>query len=426
MMNGNEAVAFIHSFYGKGRKNGLSNMRAMLELLGNPQDRLFAVHVAGTNGKGSVCAMLESILRVSGYKTGLYTSPYLERYNERIRINGAPITDECLAQLVERTRPVVLALRERGIYVTEFEYGTALAYLAFAEQCEVCIVETGLGGRIDPTNVLTPRVSVITPIGFDHMHVLGSTLEEIASEKAGIIKPGVPVILSGMDQRAQTVLIQDAKAKGSPCTALDEACVTLRRSAKDLQEFDYAHKGRRLENLMLPLAGTHQLHNAAAVLAATAQLEGMLNIPERAVRRGLKNVVWHGRLEWVNGVLLDGAHNPHGARALASYMGTWLKREDTVLLVAAMGDKDASGVLRVLMPYCAAAVTTQVDNPRAMTAASLAALIGEKATAAKGDLRAALAQARTLAGAGGIVVCAGSLYLVGAVRAILKEDGHGV
>jgi dihydrofolate synthase/folylpolyglutamate synthase len=421
-----DAVAFIHSLSQMSQKRGLHNMELLLERLSHPEKQLYMVHVAGTNGKGSTCAMIESVLRAAGLRTGLYTSPFLQRYNERIRLNGQPIPDADLAELVEKTRPLILSLREQGVYVTEFEYGTALAYLYFAGRTDVCVIEVGLGGRLDPTNAAEEKLSVITPIGLDHMHILGDTIEKIAAEKAGIIKPGVPVILAPMDAAARRVIMARAQELGCDCTALRGTEAQLRVEGERVQVFDYTLDHLNLRHIELGLNGAHQVQNAATALTAIRRLRRVFDIPEAAIREGLCSVRWPGRLEWMGNVLLDGAHNPHGARTLAEYAGKWLEKDRTVLLIAAMRDKDVVGVLRLLRPLCGQVVCTRVpDWPRAMEENDLCALAGEGAQAI-GDMRRALETARSIAGAEGTVICAGSLYLVGAVRTMLEEEGYGV
>ena len=207
-----EAIEKIHSVYPSGKKEGLTNMRAVMGRLGNVHERVPMVHVAGTNGKGSTCAMIERALREAGYKTGLYTSPYIEKYNERIRIDGKPIDGEQLAALVESVWPVIEICRDEGICITEFELGTVLAFAAFAQEAvDVAIIEVGLGGRLDPTNIIRPLVSVITNVGMDHMHFLGDTIEEIAMEKAGIMKPDTPVVLGWQEEDVRAALLDAAK-----------------------------------------------------------------------------------------------------------------------------------------------------------------------------------------------------------------------
>ena len=248
-MTEQEAIEKIHSVYPTGCKNGLENMRALMAKLGNPQERLTMVHVAGTNGKGSCCAMTERVLRAAGYKTGLYTSPYIDVYNERIRLNGEPIAGEKLAALVESVWPAVEECEKEGVHVTEFELGTALAF---------------------PTNIIRPAVSVITEVGMDHMQLLGDTIEQIALEKAGIMKPGVPVVLGRQEKAARGVLL--AAAKGMELPVVELTAENVREQRKQI-EFDAAFGGERLKGLTVSLCGRHQADNACAALGALLALK---------------------------------------------------------------------------------------------------------------------------------------------------------
>ena len=422
-MTGQEAIARIHSVYPNGKKNGLSNMRALMDKLGNPQNRLRMVHVAGTNGKGSCCAMIEKIAREAGYKTGLYTSPYIEVYNERIRINGAPVTDEALAALVERVWPAVEACKGEGIAVTEFELGTALAFVAFERaKVDLAVIEVGLGGRLDPTNIITPLVSVITEVGMDHMGYLGGTIGEIALEKAGIIKRGIPVALGPQEKAAYGVLI--AAAQGLRVPVIDPDAENVRETSDDVT-FDVRIEGERIKNLRVALRGKHQAENACAALGAIQALRKRgYAIPQEAIRAGLANVRWPGRLERFGRVLLDGAHNDPGVRALCGYLDSWLPREKTVLLTGMMSDKETGKMAERLAPRVRCVVCCAPDMPRAMDARELAhvfAGLGKRAEAAR-SIAAGLERARALAGPNGTVLAAGSLYMVGELRAILRKE----
>jgi len=419
-----EAIAKIHSVYPSGKKEGLTNMRAVMTRLGNPQDRLAMVHVAGTNGKGSTCAMIERALREAGYKTGLYTSPYIERYNERIRINGNPIEGEKLAQLVERVWPVIESCREEGLCITEFELGTVLAFMAFAqENVDIAIIEVGLGGRLDPTNIINPLVSVITNVGMDHMHFLGDTIEEIAMEKAGIMKPDTPVVLGWQTDGVRVVLMDSAKAL---------AISVLEPQAQNVRElrggvaFDAAMDGGTIRELTVSLTGRHQAQNAMAALGALQVLRqrGFDRITEGSIRQALADVHWPGRLEYFGDVILDGAHNEPGVRALCAYMDAWLKKEKTVLLTGMMADKDVSAMTQMLAPRVRCVVTTQPAIPRAMAAQELAAEFEKQGASALAIAapKAALERAREIAGEDGTVLCAGSLYLIGEIRTLLRQE----
>lgn len=419
-----EAIAKIHSVYPSGKKEGLTNMRAVMARLGNPQDRLAMVHVAGTNGKGSTCAMLSRTLREAGYKTGLYTSPYIERYNERIRIDGRPIAGEKLAELVEQVWPVIEDCRKEGLCITEFELGTVLAFLAFAkEKVDIAIIEVGLGGRLDPTNIISPLVSVITNVGMDHMHFLGHTIGEIAMEKAGIMKPDTPVVLGWQETDVRDTLLDAAKALDIP--VIEPQAANVRQQARSVA-FDAKLPDGTIKDLNLSLIGRHQADNAAAALGALYALKarGYDRITESAIRSAFMDVYWPGRLEFFGNVLLDGAHNEPGVKALGAYMDAWLEKEKTILLTGMMEDKDIACMTAMLAPRAACVVATQPQVPRAMAADKLADVFsgqGAKAQAVA-DPKAALAHARALAGEEGTVLCAGSLYLIGEIRTLLRQE----
>ena len=422
-MTEQEAIAKIHSVYPTGKKNGVENMRALMDRLGNVQAASAMIHVAGTNGKGSCCAMLERVLREAGYKTGLYSSPYIERYNERIRINGMPIEGEKLAALVERVWPAYESCNAEGVHITEFELGTALAFCAFEqEKVDIAIIEVGLGGRLDPTNIIHPAVSVITNVGMDHMQYLGETIEQIALEKAGIIKRGVPVALGPQEKAALSVLM--AAAKGLDAPVYDPDAQDVRETAQDVT-FDVQLGTEMIRNLTVALRGRHQAENACAALGALAALRKKgYKIPTEAIRAGMADVRWPGRLEYFGRVILDGAHNDPGVRALCAYADSWLPREKTVLLSGMMEDKETEKMTRRLASRVRCVVCTQPEVPRAMTAETLAAQYGAQGikTYAEPQVERALAKARALAGNDGYVLCAGSLYLIGALRTLLRQE----
>ncbi len=422
-MTEQEAIAKIHSVYPTGKKNGLANMRSLMARLGNVQNTLAMVHVAGTNGKGSCCAMIERMMREAGYSTGLYTSPYIEVYNERIRLNGVPISGEKLVALVETVWPAVEACEREGVHITEFELGTALAFVAFAqEKVDIAIIEVGLGGRLDPTNIITPKVCVITEVGMDHMAYLGSTIEEIALEKAGIMKPGVPVALGPQEKAARSVLLAAAHGMGLQVIDPDAENVTL---TSENVTFDVRLPRGVVKGLTVSLRGGHQAENACAALGAVEALTHCgFDVPLAAVRRALADVRWPGRLERFGHVLLDGAHNDPGVRALCAYCDKWLPRERVVLLTGMMADKETDKMAQRLAARVHSVVCAQPDLPRAMAADALAAqfsALGVRAYA-KANVAQALALARSLAGPEGIVLAAGSLYLIGEIRTLLRKE----
>ena len=422
-MTEQQAIERIHSVYPSGKKEGLTNMRALLARVGNPHLGLKMVHVAGTNGKGSCCAMLERVLREAGYKTGLYSSPYIERYNERIRIGFAPIAGDALASLVERIWPHVEACQSEGYHITEFELGTVLAFMAFAqEQVDIAIIEVGLGGRLDPTNVITPLVSVITEVGMDHMGFLGHTIAEIALEKAGIMKTGVPVALGPQKKDALSVLM--AAAKGLGVTVIDPDAQNVTETDRSVT-FDVRVDAETIKGLTVSLPGKHQSENACAALGALYALRKKgYEIPLDAIRRAMADVHWPGRLERFGRVMLDGAHNDPGVRALCLYADKWLDKKNTVLLSGMMADKETDKMTQRLASRVRCCVTTTPNVPRSMPAAELALAFEKQGlkTYAVDNPELALKKARELAGPDGMVLCAGSLYLIGEIRGLLRSE----
>ena len=421
-MNASALIDYIHAANGKGNKSGLLHMRRLLDDMNVSLAGVPVIHVAGTNGKGSVCAMVESILRSAGYKTGLYTSPYLQEYQERIRINGRPVSDETFEKAGNHMVACTEALRREGIYPTVFEMGTAVCFESFLlEKVDVAIVEVGMGGRLDPTNVVTPSVSVITAIGLDHMKVLGDTVEKIAFEKAGIIKPGVPVVLSDNPESVQGVVSARAGQLGSCMyNVMPAENVTLHAHGAFL---DAVLPFGRLNHFELPLPGKHQVRNCVTALTACSLLNNsVLPISHDAMREGIRNVVWPGRLEWVGDrILLDGAHNGHGWQALTAYAKQYLPYEKCVLLFGVMKDHETEELLTLASSVAPRAVTVVPDEHRGQDAEETAARLREKGVDARPapSMAEGLYRARALAGDDGIVIAAGSLYLVGEMRRCL-------
>jgi dihydrofolate synthase / folylpolyglutamate synthase len=383
-------LAWLHGTQMFGIKLGLENTQRLLDAMGNPQDRLSIIHVAGTNGKGSVCAMLDALLRQAGLRAGLYTSPHLLHFSERIRVSGMPIPDKPLAHGLARLRGIAEPWRHSPTF---FEFATVLALWWFAEsQCEQVILETGMGGRLDATNAVNPTVSVITPIAMDHAQWLGNDPATIAGEKAGIIKPGRPVVSSPQLPEAGRVLKNKARACGSPIDFVQEAW------------------GGRLS-----LAGSHQLWNAALALKAAAHAG--ISISADVAAQALGNVQWPGRFqrigrEWV----VDGAHNPHAARALAA---TW--REEfgdakTEIIFGCMEDKDAGGILAAMEPIATNFVFVPVNSPRTQAPHKLTALTPRPSTTCA-NLGAALA--RNTPDPKSPRLITGSLFLAGSALAAL-------
>lgn len=312
-MNYESALEYIHAVQWAGHKPGLSRTRTLLAALGDPHKKLRFVHVAGTNGKGSTAAMLASCLQAAGYRVGLYTSPFINRFNERIQVNGEQIPDDALVRLVERVRPAADAMAD---VPTEFEIITALGMLWFAEEkCDIVVLEVGLGGTLDSTNVIDPpECAVITALGMDHVKELGPTIADIAAAKAGIIKPGSPVVSYGGVPEADAVIARVAKEQNAPLTVVDLSRLKVEGGDLDAVTFDFDG----LDGVRLPLIGSYQPKNAALAITALRVLRGRgWNIPDSAIRTGLEQVSWPGRFELLRhspAFLLDGSHNAHGMR----------------------------------------------------------------------------------------------------------------
>ena len=411
-----EALNAIHAVHWQGHKPGLERTRALLSALGDPHKALRFVHVAGTNGKGSTAAMLDSCLRAAGYRTGLFTSPYINRFNERVRVDGVPIPDGDLVRLVERVQPAAAAMADTP---TEFEFITALGMLWFAEQrCDIVVLEVGLGGALDSTNVIDPpECAVITALGLDHVKELGPTLADIAAAKAGIIKPGAPAVSYGGAPEADRVIAAAARACGAPLTVVDFTRLRLRGAGLDGQTFDFDG----LDGLTLPLLAGYQPRNAAVAVTALRALRARgWDIPDEAIRRGLASVRWPGRFELLRRsppFLLDGSHNAHGMRATADSLRSLFPGQKFVFLVSIMADKDADEMLRLLLPLAKAFVTVTAPSPRAIPAADLAARIEALGGSAEPAASIPAAVERTAAlAAGGPAAALGTLYFSGEVR----------
>lgn len=418
-MNLTEALAFIHATSWQGSRLGLKRIETLMGLLGNPQKQTKFIHVAGTNGKGSVCAMVSAILTRAGYTTGLYTSPHLFRINERMKVNGADITDEELTLLAAQVKPVVAQMEDQP---TEFERITAMALLYFQQKhCDVVVLEVGLGGRLDSTNVIdAPEVAVITDIGLEHTEVLGDTLEKIAAEKAGIIKPGADVVLAGQTAEVEGVVRRVCEQQGCPLRITDGALEELVSCDLDGQILNY----RNRNNLRLRLIGDYQYKNAAVALDVIDTLTGRrgFRIPESAVAAGLASVAWPGRFEVLRHdplVLVDGAHNPGGVSELAKCLRTYLPGRKMTMLMGVMADKGYGDMIRMAAPFATDFVAVAPESERALGSAALRTEI-ETLTGLPaqdgGGVKQGLALAMAGKGADDIICAFGSLYQVGEIR----------
>ncbi|MEJ5358812.1 MAG: folylpolyglutamate synthase/dihydrofolate synthase family protein [Desulfobacterales bacterium] len=404
-----------------GIRLGLATIRRMLAQLGDPQRSYAAVHIAGTNGKGSVAAGIASVLQQSGYRVGLYTSPHLVRFNERIQVDGRPIGDGEILTLYRRVRRTLSALDREPTF---FEFATAMAFEAFARGgVEWAVIETGMGGRMDATNVIVPCLSVITNVSLEHREYLGPTIARIAFEKAGIVKRRRPVVTGVRQPSALGVLEEIASRRSAPVYRSGRDFI-VRKTADGL--FDYRGIRLRLEGLRTALAGEHQRANAGLVLAAGELLAPRApRITERSLREGLAATRWPGRLEAVRErplVLLDGAHNLDASRALARHVRERYAGRPITLVVGILDDKPYRAMLRHLAPLAARVIATQATTPRALPAAKIAAAASRfcPRVEAHPTVARALEEALRTVPEQGVVLVAGSLYVVGEAKAALE------
>jgi dihydrofolate synthase/folylpolyglutamate synthase len=427
----NQALDYLYSFVDYSLKKSselakadfnLERMRALMTLLGDPQESYPIIHVAGTKGKGSTSALAASALRAAGFRTGLYTSPHLQDYAERIQVDGKPISHAGLTALVEEIKPAVARVPK----LTTFEITTALGFLYFARRkAQAAVIEVGLGGRLDATNVVRPRAAVITSLSYDHMAVLGSTLTLIAGEKAGIIKEGVPVVSSPQKDEALVVLERVAAERHAPLTLVGRD-VPFRAGAHSLDGQTLSVGGVTLD---IPLLGSHQVVNAATAYAAL-QASG-LDLPQQAIVDGFASVSWPCRFEVMRReppVVLDSAHNVDSAEHLCRTLQEYFPGRKAILIFGSSEDKDIPGMLGALCPCLERVIATQAAHPRAMGPEGLvetAARLGVAAEAAV-PVEAALARALDLSRGGGqIVVSAGSMFVTAEVRTAWQKMERG-
>ena len=441
-MNYEEAIQYIHNTVKFGSKLGLTNITELLKRLGDPHKKFPAVHVAGTNGKGSVTSMTTSILHQAGYKVGMFISPYLERFTERIQVNLEEIPVDELALLTEQVKEQIDGMVRDGFnHPTEFELVTTLGFLWFAKQnVDIAVVEVGLGGRLDSTNVISPLVSVITSISFDHMRVLGSTLSEIAFEKGGIIKPGVPVVSYPQQEEAAKVIKGLAAERGCSYYGVLPDQIRERDTELSVQHFDFTFQGNTWESFAIHLPGKHQQLNAACAITALQVLKDKgFNITDEILYAGLDQARWPGRLEVMGEnptILLDGAHNPSGAQALADAMRLYFPNKQIYLILGVLHDKDVNGVTSILCSVADRVIVTRPDSPRATSPEELAAIVAiyhsdvtisesvpEAISIVSDWLQTDKVKkdGNTNDSNDKVIIISGSLYLVGEARTILRQ-----
>ena len=436
-----QALDYIYSFidYETQRRPrdaanyDLRRVDELLARLGNPHRKVRSVHIAGSKGKGSVAAMVASALVAAGYKTGLYTSPHLLVLNERIRVNDELISDDEVIESVERIKPEVEAVNARAAYghLTTFEVITAVGFAYFANKgCDISVVEVGLGGRLDATNVITPAVSVITSVSLEHTDVLGDTLTKIATEKAGIIKPGVPVVSAPQAEEVNSV-IQRTCAENRSRLVRVGSNVTWQGLDYDSSQQSLRVKGRLSSyDLVIPLLGEYQMENAATAVAALEVLtEKGHRVPASAIEKGLAAVNWPGRLQVLMQrpfVVVDGAHNPYSATRLREALSKHFVFKRATLIIGTSSDKDIAGIVSELVPIFNRVIVTRSIHPRALDPARLVAEFERHGMAAEAtdDITTALPLALSGCGKDDLVCITGSLYVVAA--AIEQTGGHGL
>ncbi len=435
-----EAIDWIVRFMPvTGIKLGLERMELLMERLDNPHRRLKFIHVAGTNGKGSVCAYLSETIRQCGYEVGTFTSPYIETYTERIRMNGVNISEEDLLHVVNKIKPIVDEVSELHGQPTMFEISTVMAieYFARVAYPDFVVWETGLGGTLDATTIVTPIVSIITNIGHDHMDLLGESIAEIAAHKAGIIKAGVPVVTAVTDPEALAVIEAAAQRKQSKLYKLGaEYRVELVSAREDEQAFHFDGLFRRIDDVTIRMNGEHQVHNAAAAIMAIEVLRQYyaLIVDDEALYKGMRETSWPGRMELVSReprLLLDGAHNPEGAAALAATLKSTYTYNKLHFMMGMVTNKNHSGYLRHILPIVDTLIVTEPDWLKKAAASALADMAKELAhelgrgqveIIIEPDWKAALERLTSLTAQDDLAVVSGSLYVIGDVRSWVKHQ----
>lgn len=423
-MNAEQAIAYIHSVCWKGSIPGLGRTQELLEKMGNPEKKLKFVHIAGTNGKGSTAAMTASILNKAGYRTGLYTSPYIYRFHERIQVDGVEISDEDLTEITEYVKPLADSMAQSP---TEFELVCCIAFEYFyRKKCDIVVLEVGMGGAWDATNVIeVPEVAVITNIGLDHTEYLGDTVEKIAETKSGIFKPHGHAVVYRSTPSVEAVYERVCAERDVSLRKADFEGLVLKAHTLEGQVFDCGSR----KNLVLPLLGDHQLHNASVVLSIADTLIGEgWKISEQNIYDGIRDVRWPGRFDIVCRkplFIIDGGHNPQCIEALVKNIRDYLAGKKVVALTGVLADKAYADMYKPVMPLVDRFVCITPPNPRKLEAEQLARYLrqaGAQAQASESILDG-VKKAMDLAGEDGVVLCFGSLYSIGGIRDALKDLG---
>lgn len=421
-----QAIEYIHGTLKFGIKLGLENIRGLLDLMGNPHKSLKFVHVAGTNGKGSTVAFISSVLAESGYKVGIFTSPYIERFTERIRINDVEIPEEELSHITEFVKTKVDIMLEKGCnHPTEFEIITAIALMYFKRsKCDIVVLETGLGGRFDSTNVIdTPLVSVITTISYDHMDRLGDTLPKIAFEKAGIIKKDGDVVLYPQEDNVYKVFEDTCKNMGARLHNISFDNINIKEYSVDGQRFDYGNN----KDIVISLLGVHQVKNSVVAFETLKVLqEKGFKMDYLSIMKGLKNAKWPGRMEVLRReplFIVDGAHNREGAAVLAKNLKEYFPGKKMLFIAGILKDKDYVEIINTLLPMASTVVTVEPKSDRALDAKELAKYIDSCCinVHVSDTIEDAVNKVFSYATKDDIICAFGSLYLVGDIRRILTK-----
>lgn len=425
-----EAINWIHSRLKFGIKPGLERMKWMLDELGNPEQNMKCVHLAGTNGKGSTLTYMRSVLQTANYKVGTFTSPYIETFNERISVNGKSIADEEITMLVNVVKPVVEKLDETDLgAATEFEIITVMAFYYFGtiNNCDIVLLETGLGGRFDSTNVISPIVTIITNIGHDHMHILGNTLAEIAYEKAGIIKDNIPVITGAHQQETIEVIRNVAKEKGASVYEFGkEFTVIPHKSDETGEAFIFSSDVHSYDDVHISMKGNHQVRNAGVALMALLYLQKAhaFRIEDEHIKAGLRDAYWIGRFEQLQkepAIIIDGAHNPEGVASLVETVQAHYKQNKVTVLFTALGDKQLDEMVGQLETIADEMIFTTFTFERAIRAEDLAAYSQMESKQVFEDWQEAIHSTVERLQKDDVFIITGSLYFISEVRKYILQ-----
>ncbi len=436
-----DTIGYLYSLQKHGIKLGLENTLRLLSLLGNPQNAFRSVHIAGTNGKGSTSAMVASVLKAAGFKVGLFTSPHLVSFTERIKVDDIEIGEREVVELTKEIREVIeshqpSAMSHEPFLPTFFEFVTAMGFLYFERKgVEWAVVETGLGGRLDATNTLAPEATVITNISHDHREFLGETLRQIAWEKAGIIKSGVPVVSSSQEFGAMEVIIEKAAEMEARLFVYGTDFVSLQGNI-DMQGITFDYEGKeRLDAIHVPLSGMHQVENASVAIKTLELIKEKVSIPSRCIKEGLARTQWKGRLELIRNegstydFLIDGAHNPSASRVLADSLKRYFIPfyENTIVILGVMSDKDTEGIMRPLLSLASEVIFTAPDYERAASPERLAeraGALGFRSRVGK-TVRSSIGMAAQTASENSgktLIVISGSFYTIGEAKRVLGHE----